>query len=307
MLLMSFCTCLHAGETLSKTDTTVPIYQVDPWTLLRGEEKIQGAQLEANKITLQGFRNEFVVGAVIIKSAGKADLTVAFEGEKDLCSAVSLSPVGEVQSRDSQGNLIWVPDVLLDNLEDLPDSAASIRNWDSIRDFPALHLLPSKPVVLWLSIDTFSLAAGKWNGKLQLTEDGNVVGSAAVEIVIYPIELPKDNPIIGYTWTTYKEDEPLARRMRTYGINACGYYDNWEMLRKNGYRFFKFNFPLSNWEAKSLDASDDSIEENLQPIRETVQKLGLKSEEWAIEIFDEPFDKNAWAYMAWVLRIRRLW
>jgi hypothetical protein len=61
--------------------------------------------------------------------------------------------------------------------------------------------------------------------------------------------------------------------------------------RELGFRYFKFNFPISQQRGASLDVTDKEIQDNLQPIRETVERLKLKPGEWGIEIFDEPFDQ----------------
>jgi len=298
---------MNAEEGSNKNKEVLTLSWIDPWTILRGGENFKVFQPEKNMMSFQGFRNEFIVGALLIRSRDKADIQVAFQGDREAVSSLSLKPVGEVEIKNSEGSSIWVPDALFDHPPKMGDLSDSIRNWDTIRDFPLLHFAPSTSATLWISIDTYALPPGAWKGEIKLTDNGKELLKAPLEITIHNIELPEDNPILGHTWSTYNEDEELARTVKTYGINACGYYDNWEMLRKNGFRFFRFSFPLSNWHASSLESDDDSIVYHLKPIQETIEKLKLKPEEWALEIFDEPFDKNAWAYMAWVLKIRRQW
>jgi hypothetical protein len=177
----------------------------------------------------------------------------------------------------------------------------------AIRDFPRLHLKPNEPVMLWLTAKTHALSLGEYKGYLTVTGSGGKRERLPLEILVRAADLPVDNPIFGFGYQCFKDDRELAQISQDYGINVCGYYENWDMCRQLGFRYFKFNFPISQPKGASLDVSDKEIQDNLQPIRETVKRLKLKPEEWGLEIYDEPFDQVAWAYTAWMIRIRRLW
>ncbi|MFB3895057.1 MAG: hypothetical protein ACE14V_02025 [bacterium] len=299
-IFLSIVSSTAAGNKIS-------IYPVYPWSLLTDADTISEIPSLGNSVILEGFRNEFLVGAAIISADKKSDITITLTGDKYLDSSFNLRILGEVQGKTHDGKPVWYPDALFSNPTGMPDLTGIIRNWDTIRDFPVVHLSPKKPVAVWITVNTKDIKSEKATGYISLMKSGKTIAKLPISVIVHPIELPQDNPIIGYTWTTYKEDTELARTIRDYGINACGYYDNWKMLKQTGFRYFKFNFNLSNWNPESLKVSDAEIIENLQPIRDTIRQLNLKPEEWAIEIFDEPFDANAWIYAAWMIRIKRLW
>jgi hypothetical protein len=297
---------LFFGEETASKSEVLRISPVDPFVVSRADDLQRDILSTDTVIALRGFINDWILAGVKVGSEKEADIKVSFEGSAELSSAVDLRVIGEIQAKDFKGPPAWYLD-LFKNPQTLGDLSSVIRNWEAIYEFPRLHLSPNKPIVILITIKTHSLSAGKKTGFLTFTAQDKLLKRFPIEIEIYPVKLPEDNPIIGHTWTVYKDDEELARLVRDYGINACGYYDNWDMLRKVGFRFFRFSFPLSNWTVASLNVEDDEIVEYLKPIQETVARLKLKPEEWAIEIFDEPFDKNAWVFVAWAIRIRRLW
>jgi hypothetical protein len=307
ILICIFITIFIDIASTNAAGNRISILPVYPWSLLTDADKLTELPSQGDSIILEGFKNEFLVGAAIIIADNKTDITVTLNGDKNLSSNINLRILGEVQGKTTDGKTIWYPDALLSNPAGMQDLTGIIRNWDNIREFPIVHLTPQKPVAVWVTVNTSNIKAEKSTGVISISKSGRIVQKLPIIIIIHPIELPQDNPIIGYTWTTYKEDTELAKTIRDYGINACGYYDNWEMLKQTGFRFFKFNFNLSNWHVESLNVTDEQILENLQPIRKTIQRLNLKPEEWAIEVFDEPFDANAWIYAAWMIRIKRLW
>lgn len=281
---------------------SLQICPLDPFAVNLADELNEEACSTDSCIMVRGFINDWLLAAVKVTVRQEMTTKVDFTGNAELTGAIELCVIGEVLVKDK-----WYLDPVFKQPQALGDLSKFIGNWKVIYEFPKLHLIPNKSVLILLTIKTHTLSPGKKSGFLTFSGQNKLHHRIPVTIEIHPVKLPEDNPIIGHTWATYKEDEELARLVKEYGINACGYYDNWDMLRRLGFRFFRFSFPLSNWHYDSLKVEDDEIQEYLNQIKETVTRLNLMPEEWAIEIFDEPFDGNAWIFVAWAIRIKRLW
>jgi len=305
LLLFLSCNINHFMTNYSQQKKSLRFFPVDPW-LVVNSEKIQFPEPIPHSIKLEGFVNDWLNSGAVISSDKEMDVEVRFQGNPKLISALDLKVAGEVPA-DEKGKTILRFDPLFKNPKDVGDLKGVMRNWESIYEFPILHLKPNQSVLIWITVNTKDLSGGNLKGFLTLTKDKKIFRKLPVEVTIYPVKLPEDNPIIGHTWTVYKDDEQFARLVRDYGINACGYYDNWDMLRKVGFRFFRFSFPPSNWHPESLKATNDGIRYELKMIQETISRLNLKPEEWGIEVFDEPCDKNAWIFIEWVKRIKNVW
>lgn len=280
--------------------------RVNPWCSRRAEEWSKNLD-SAKFIRLEGMGHDWLVAAAAVQTNKPMDATVQVEGPAELTAAVDVKVAGEVRGPDRDGKVTWWLDPLFSNPQRLGDLEKYVRNWAAIREFPRLHLRPDEPVMLWLTAKTHNLAPGEYKGYLTVTGSDGVRERLPLEILVHAVDLPVDNPIIGYGYQCFRDDRELAQISQSYGISACGYYENWDMCRELGFRYFKFNFPISQQKGASLDVSDKEIQDNLQPIREAVERLKLKPEEWGLEIYDEPFDQVAWAHVAWMIRIRRLW
>ena len=287
-------------------DPPLRLLAVDPWCDRRADS-LKAPERPTEAIQLFGMRNDWLVAAAAVEAQQPTDVAVQLEGPPELLRAADLKVVGEIRGKQQAGQDTWWLDPLFRGPLDLPGLEKHIRNWPAIRDFPRLHLRPGEPVMLWLTVNTHSLPPGQYAGRLAVLDPAGGRAEIPLDVRVEPIELPVDNPIIGFAWQTFGQDRELAQIALDYGINACGYYDNWDLCRELGFRYFKFSFPLGEPRGGSLDVGDDAVKENLKPIQETVARLALKPEEWGIEIYDEPSDSNAWAYAAWMVRIRRLW
>lgn len=279
---------------------------IDPWSVSReaGQFDVLGPMPET--IAVSAFQNEVVVRAIALQAETAVDVDIVIKGDRDTSVPLELAVLGEVLIKHG-GEERWIPDALITRPAAMGDLTSHVRNWPDIRDFPRLHLRPERPVILWLAMSTYDVPSGRRQTILQFTRADSSVRQTTIDLTIHPIALPRDNPIIGHTWTTYRENVELARAIRTYGINACGYYDDWDMLRREGFRFFRFSFSPSNGLPESLAVKDEEVLYYIDSIKDTIARLQLKPEEWALEIFDEPFDALAWMYVAWAARIRHLW
>ena len=274
----------------------------------RNADQLKGELRPAELLKLEGMQNDWLVGAACVQAEQPLDVTVSLEGPKELTAAAKLAVIGEVPGPERDGKSSWWLDPVISEPRKLGDLSADVRNWAAIRDFPRLHLSPGQPIMLWLTVKTHSLPAGLWKGSIVLIDGDGARSVMPLQVKVLPVKLPVDNPIIGYSYTSFRERRDLAVTALDYGINACGYYDNWDMCRELGFKFYKFAIPFVNSEVKYMDTEDEQvIKEGIEPIKEIIARLKLKPEEWGIEIFDEPFDALAWKYVAWGVRLRRLW
>jgi hypothetical protein len=283
------------------------LLSLDPWCS-RKADKLSRELGPAQPLKLEGLRNDCLVGAVGVQADHALDVTVSLAGPEELKQAASLAVVGEVPGPARDGKPTWWLDPVIADPQKLGDLSKDVRNWACIRDFRRLHLAPGEPVMLWLTIKTHGLPPGLWQGRMLVEQSPGSHSAMPLEVRVGAVELPAENPIIGFSFTSFRERRDLARLALEYGINGCSHYDDWDMCRQLGFKFFRFNLPHANFKGADMDVKDEEVaKQDLEPIQEAVMRLKLKPEEWGIEVFDEPFDKNAWAAVAWMVRVRRLW
>lgn len=286
-------------------DAPFGLFAVEPW-FHRDADELPSRLQPGQTLTLEGMRNDWVVAAAGLLSRTSSEVEVRLDGPPELLAAADLKVVGEVAT-ERQGKVTWWLDPVFAAPGEHEDLSPYIRNWGAIHEFPRLHPEPDRPILLWLTLQTDSLEPGVWKGALLAEDRTGARAEAPIEVRVHPVVLPRENPIIGYAYQTFGEDRALALMALDYGINACGYYDNWDLCHELGFRYYRFSFCHGQPNGASLDVTDQQILDCLGPIQETVTRLGLTPEQWGIEIYDEPSDVTAWAYAAWAIRIRRLW
>ena len=301
------CVCLAiAASAASAQDAR--LYSVYAWCG-RNADQLKPELKPVQPLKLEGMGNDWLVGAAGVLADKPTDAAVTIEGSNQFKAAADLKVVAEVPGAEKNGKPTWWLDPVIADPGKLRDvSDEDVRNWAAIRDFPRLHLAPGQPIMLWLTVKTHSLPPGSWRGGIAVTDGSGTRSVMPVEVKVLPVKLPADNPIIGYSYTSFRERRDLALMALDYGINACGYYDNWDMCRQLGFKFYKFAIPFVNSKGANMDIDDEQVvKEGIEPIKEIIARLKLKPAQWGIEIFDEPFDEIAWAYVAWGVRLRRLW
>jgi hypothetical protein len=282
-------------------------YSVNPWCN-RNADQLKNELKPAQPLRLEGMGNDWLVGAACVMADKPTDVTVTIEGSEKLRAAADIKVIGEVPGDPKDGKPTWCLDPVIADPAKLGDLTKEIRNWEAIREFPRLHLSPGQPVMLWLTVKTHSLSPAFWKGNIVLTDGSGARSVMPVEVKVHPVKLPVDNPIMGYPYTSFRERRDLAQMAMDYGMNVCRYYDNWDMCRELGFKYFSFAIPFVNSEGVSRDLEDEQVvKEGIEPIKEIIARLKLKPEEWGVEVFDEPFDELAWVYVAWGVRLRRLW
>jgi len=299
--------CIALAFSSAATASGFRLFSVNPWCG-RNADQLASELKPAQRLKLEGMQNDWLVGAACIQADESLDVTVSLEGPSEFTSAAKLAVIGEVPGPERDGKPTWWLDPVISDPRKLGDLSADVRNWAEIRDFPRLHLAPGKPVMLWITVKTDKHFGGRWGGRLVVARSPRFRSEMPIEVSVWPVELPAENPIIGYSYTSFRERRDLALMALDYGINACGYYDNWDMCRELGFKFYKFAIPFVNSTGALMDTEDEQVvKEGIEPIKEIIARLKLKPEEWGIEIFDEPFDQLAWKYVAWGVRLRRLW
>ena len=283
----------------------VRIFSVNPWDY-GNSDALKELRRSRDIIKLDGFRNDWLVWGAVVDVDEEMTLEAKLDWADKAKSPIDIKVAGEVFIKD-KGKEEWRFDPLFKSCKSLGELSKYIRNWDVIKDFPLLHLKPRNPCLLWVTVNTKDMPAGKWKGTIALRRGKKIVARMPVEVLVNPVSLPEENPIIGHTWTNFGDDESLAKLALDYGLNTCGHYDNWDMLKKVGFRFFRFNVPPCSWNRASLKASDDEVRYYLRLIQDDIKRLGLKDNEWAIEVFDEPADPNADIYVDWIKKIKRIW
>ena len=304
LLLLVFCLALSVSAAMAQD---ARLYSLYAWCG-RNADQLKPELKPIEPLKLQGMMNDWLVGAAGVMADKPTDTTVTLEGSSEFKAAATLKVIGEVPGGEKNGKPTWWLDPVIAKPQKLGDLTKEVRNWDAIRDFPRLHLVSGQPVVLWLTVKTHALPAGLWKGGIVVTDGLGARSVMPIEVKVGPVKLPVDNPIMGYCYTSFRERRDLALMALDYGMNVCRYYDNWDMCRELGFKFFSFSIPFVNNKGVNMDIEDEQVvKEGIEPIKEIIARLKLKPAEWGIEIFDEPFDELAWAYVAWGVRLRRLW
>lgn len=304
---------LAAGSAQAQVRPATPaarFFSLDAWCE-READRLRAQLHPPEPLRLEGLGRDWLVGAVAIQSQEAAEVTVDLEGPAPLRAAANLKGVGEMRGPVRDGQVAWWLDALFSappaaSVSALKDPTACIRNWPVIREFPRLHLQPQQPVMLWLTVKTHGLPPGLWEGRIAAVDAAGGRIQMPFRVRVGPVDLPEDNPIVGFAWTPPMGNQDMLRTIHEYGINASGGYGDWELCRELGYRYFKFRFPGSP-SGPPEEVTDDWIKEKLRPIREKVAELRLQAAEWGLEIFDEPTDTTAAAYVAWMKRLRQVW
>jgi len=283
------------------------IYPIHPWVEVTADQLPAACVTPADRLHLSGLGNDWLTAAVVLKSNDGAShrVAVSTHAHEALRRQTHLRVVGVIK----QGKDEWLLDPLLERAAGNPYGLSGyLRNFDAIRDFPNVTVTPQEPVMLWLTVKTHGLTPGKHELLLHFVGDGGTQRAVYADVTVGDYALPEDNPLIGYGWqwtTGEPEKRAWLRWFKDYGIN-CTHID-FDAARQEGYRFFLYTFNPS-WGGEAVtDVPEAEVAEALQRIRDSVTKLALKPEEWAIELVDEPNDSCAAKFVEWAKRLRELW
>ena len=273
------------------------------------DEHLAEVALPSKCLALEGMWNDWVVAACVLRSNRAVDVSVKLEGEAGFIDACGLKVAGLATGPERDGRKTWWFDPLFDNPARLGDRSSYFNNWATICDFPTLHLGSGAPTVLWLTIRTHGLEARSWEGRLVACDGSQGRQELPFTLKVFPISLPEDNPLMANAWIPCGGSKDIAKTVKDYGFNVAGYGD-WDMLHELGYRYHRF---VLSGRGRNIGGgtpdtvTDEQLLSALKPIRETVERLDLKPDEWGIEIYDEPLDRTAKEVAAWMARIRQAW
>ncbi len=284
------------------------VFQMHPWVEATADELASKAQTPATRLELTGLGNEWVTGALLVKCLGgdEQSVEVSLEAEAPLAESVLLRVAGFIKQKPDQ----WLVDPLFEKPSALPRSKqAYMRNFDNIYEFPRTLVTPRDPVLLWVTVKTHYLPPGTHEGALVLSDAAGQQRRVELTVRVGDYKLPTENPLYCYGWQWTPRDPAEKRRwlrwFGDYGINVT-HLDH-EAAHEVGYRFLLFTFSPS-WRGKPLaDADPAAVTKAIQRIKETVSRLFLRPDEWAIELADEPSDKKTPTLVEWARHIRSQW
>ncbi len=284
--------------------------RLHPFAECTADQLLQHLEGPMGRLDLAGLRNDWVHKAFAVTvSPGEpeAGVTLGLTGDRELVGHVRLRVVGFVKQTPHG----WVMDPIFDRPGDIdPAWGQYIRNVEGIRRFPTVLATPADPVVVWVTADTRGLKAGTYHGAVTAQPPGGPVRAVPLRLVVRPVELQADNPLICCGWQWIPEAPTKvegARLFFDYGINATHVLADMEACREAGYRFFMFPFGPS-WKGQAPeDAPEAEVDAAIAEVKATVRKLRLRPDQWALYTIDEPNDKSVPNQVRWCAYLRRKW
>ncbi len=274
--------------------------RVHPWVEADADQLATVLTEPAERIDLAGPRNDWLTGAVGIATGTNTCVTVRLHVSEPLKERIQLRVVGQVQEREKKQ---WVWDPLFAE-GDLLTHGRSVRNFEYIKGFPRIAVAPSRPAFLWLTVDLRNVPSGQYDAELRADDDRGQRASVPIHITALDAELPIDNPLFCFAWQWTTTRPAMIREFIDHGINV--FHTQHEAAWKTGAKFCLFVFEPS-WKRKPLDdAQRTLVKEHLDRIWETVERLKIPRDRWAVYPADEPCDQTAAIDHSYAMAIRSL-
>lgn len=207
-----------------------------------------------------------------------------------------------------------------------------VLNWDTIKDFPILHLRPYQSVALWLSLGTRGAPAGRYRGEMQATSLASEPGVRPrrvqrlnFELTIEPIALPESTSPNVLTWSSLPAAEDASYEPYLHDLHAHGVRSLWgwhPRALSMGFRRIivgsgdfwatgtggRWIDPNRDEERQKIEAGgyDEDIARAVANLTERARKDNIPYNRWAVEIWDEPNDFIAPVYLSVARKVRRL-
>ncbi len=284
------------------------IHCVRPWIAATEHELCVASLRPAAEIRLRGARNDWLTGALLLRAARPTAVRfVGVRGLGDLARRLEVRVVGMGNWRGGG----FTPDPLFAAGDFNPTKplARYLSNWDCIKDFPALTVTPEHPTMLWLTFRTHGLAAGPYRMHLIFEDSGGWRRAFPVRVYVYPPELPERSPLYYFLWQ-YVPGPPRGQVWATEylarGVNV--FHQQHEIAWRAGARFLLFFAPRDAF-GRRLPITPERrarVVEGVRKILATVRRLGLRREQWAVYITDEPRDKDMDAVIEYGRLIREV-
>jgi len=274
--------------------------RLHPWVEADADQLAGMLTEPAERIDLAGPRNDWLTGAVGIAAGTDVRVTVRLRVPDALKDRVQLRVVGQVKEREKKR---WVWDPLFAE-GDLPTNGRSTRNYEQIKDFPRVTVTPSRPAFLWLTVDLRNIRSGRYEAELLANDERGQQASVPVRIAVLDAELPIENPLFCFAWQWSTTQPAMIREFIDHGINV--FHVHPEAVWKAGAKFCLFVFEPS-WKRKPLDDAQRAlVKDHLDRIWETVERLDIPRDRWAIYLADEPCDQTAAVDLSYAMEVRAL-
>lgn len=265
-------------------------FRVHPWAVVTEEQLARGPYEAVQQLECWGLRNDWITTALGVRSTRESvTLTVAVETEGPLTDKVQLRIVGMGNSR--RGG--FVPDPLFaegDFLLERP-LTSYLSNWELISKFPTFTVTPEHPSLLWITILTKDVPAGMHKFSLRFSDGSGQVRTLPFQVEVLDAELPTENPLYSFLWS-YVSGETWIREYIEHGVNV--FHVEQEAAYRLGAKFLLFTAPNPAWKLRTPidDAVRGAVRQGMQDQIQLVRRLGLKENQWAVYITDEPNEQQ---------------
>jgi hypothetical protein len=275
--------CAAAGE---PTAGGWDVYRVHPWIEAYADQVSDRLVEPAADLLLAGPRNDWLTGALALSAASDTTVTVELEAPPGIGDRLQLRVAGVVRENEAE-RTVYDP---LIAPQDIPDHCKKSLNFQQIKDFPRLHLVPGAPVILWLTVDLRGVASGRYQGSIAFGADAGLRRVVPLVVTVLHAELPVESPLYGIAWN-WANTERLQKDFAEHGINVA--WRDHESAWKNGARFLLFQFSASFHGKPIDDRKRAEVRQELATVWALVTKLQVPADQWAINLADEPSDNSA--------------
>lgn len=273
-----------ARPTGGGTSADWKIVQASPWMNKSVAESLPLFRDEISKLTLSGFRNEYLTGAFALTAGKEADLKVSSAPPAALKGKFEIKIVGQIMN--AQKVLVWDPVFTAGQIKGYWKNVA---NGYAIANFPQLTINAKQPAFLWITVNTYNVPQGTYEVPVTLTDSRQVKKTLMVNVVVNKAVLPENDAINLFAWqangTRQEADDMVAHGINTFWRDHA---NAWAA----GARFLLYQLPT--FDRKELDnASKQSLTKNIRSIKSEIARLKVPRDQWAVYIADEVTDASA--------------
>jgi hypothetical protein len=190
-----------------------------------------------------------------------------------------------------------------------------LTNGEAIRHFPMITLGPGGSAVLMLRVISDDAPAGTYRTTISATTDDGISVSIKLSVEVADVKLPNVDLWIRswgvrtdqFPFETQQRYENDVKMNRALGVTVCEGFpvpeSKADLFRKLGKSYFRANgLPPKyinlgyNGRINARDITDEDRNEIINYINKLVEQahvLNLAYDEWWVELWDEPQEKNA--------------
>jgi hypothetical protein len=282
------------------------VFTISPWVALGAKAlATNNRERVAEKLVLSGPRNDWLTGAVLLKSHEPVRVTLRMDAGNALTNRIELRAVGQYVNafaekntpQDGYGQVTY--SILLDG-QNIRKGAGKtwprIRNMEQLKDFPTVLVTPDAPVFLWLTADLRGMHSGAYVASLAFSDAQGVRRSVPVDVDVLNAELPVDSPIRFLGWQSARSNETRFVEYWEHGVNviwttATDPEMAWKLSK--GDAFYVFMFWPSWRHHPFTEEKKAECREFLAKLTKRMTALGIPKTKWAVSPMDEVHDKTA--------------